>query len=149
MKNRSIKFRAWDKKKKKMLGIVDLSQNKKYWKFDLGNNDDYILMQCTGLKDKNGVEIYEGDIVKQETFRDDDYAKPKHDWSNNCVVEWKDGSFILRDIDDYEGRLVSVSSIYDEINPRGKYASVFKVIGNIYENSELIKVSQELPKKKG
>jgi uncharacterized phage protein (TIGR01671 family) len=64
--NREIKFRAWDKSCNKMRGISGL-QDCFSLRSDGVCNEDYILLQYTGLKDKNGKEIYEGDILKSKS----------------------------------------------------------------------------------
>ena len=117
---REIKFRAWDTYKKIWTeykiheGIVFfLDKNTGVWvgKYDEGYKE-FDLMQYTGLKDMKGKEIYEGDILF-ETFREE-YFK----------VVFENGSF-RAEVDEYSLDLED-------------YANICEVVGNIYENAELM-----------
>lgn len=136
MKNREIKFRFWDAGS--MVddangGIGELLINdsiKKYQKFK-----GCVIMQYTGLKDKNGKEIYEGDIFEviysnclngftilgQEKKMEKVYG----------VVDFKFGQFVVRhnEPEDNEERNAPLYSFLK--NPK-------EIIGNIYENPELL-----------
>ena len=96
---REIKFRAWDGNNNKMVVLAECVE------LDVGIH----LMQYTGLKDKNGREIYEGDIVSISNYP--------------SIIKWsleKTGYWQL------------ATYAEDEV----------KVIGNIYENPELLKESE-------
>lgn len=124
---RQIKFRAWDDEKKEMIAVQGLTfeyQNKptvienigEEFKQDVGWLP---VMQFTGLLDKNGKEIYEGDVVR---FRFEDYEE----WTNYQVV-WRDAGFSANEIGETHHFTLFSSA-------------AFEIIGNIYENPELLKV---------
>ena len=115
---REIKFRAWSQVSEKMTKSFNLEWLKfntpvpKDFTKEAGFADDLIFMQYTGLKDKNGVEIYEGDIVRNRSI----------DKTIGEVI-FKGVGFIVME----EG--VSTTLIDDK----------YEVIGNIYQNPELLK----------
>ena len=137
MKDR-FKFRVWDKENKCLhyptrysnFAIVNgtvikiesyPTKNSAYlgkriaWEFD-----DAVIMQSTGLKDKNGKLIYEGDIVKTI------YTKPDGVIINRkCVIEYNRSAFWIN----YG---IAASYLYND-------DCIYEVIGNIYENKELLK----------
>ena len=121
---REIKFRAWHKGKKIMgevLGIDILHKeiffsNEDVDCYEHTDFKDIELMQYTGLKDKNNKEIYEGDIVTL------------HNSKYKVIFNSKEAGFVLRD-DEFEMNIPFTNNN----NKR------MEVIGNIYENPELLK----------
>jgi uncharacterized phage protein (TIGR01671 family) len=119
---RQIKFRAWDKKYKEMINDIHiapeydwlvLSDNDALAERDnrgRGDDDGYELMQFTGLLDKNGKEIYEGDVVELNNTKYD--------------IVFIEGEFCGAN-DNGES-----IQMFEVING--------SVIGNIYEHSELL-----------
>lgn len=91
--------------------------------------DEVILMQSTGLKDKNGVEIFEGDfcIQRGEELYSDENMTLDEDWEYRGVIKFQDFAYWIQDND---GFVKWMGTDCDEI----------EVIGNIYENPELLEV---------
>ena len=120
---REIKFRAWVQSKKILCDVLTLDFNEKtaqlpietevnvpyWWDVTSWSFEDIKLLQYTGLTDKNGVEIYEGYILKWD----------EKEWGHpfNELVEWN----------------------FDQLDMRERdWAEFCEVIGNVYENPSLL-----------
>lgn len=123
------KFRAWDKRSNQMCEVLQISFELEFVQCTTGwvrtfffGDEDCDLMQSTGLKDKNGKEIFEGDIVDVGT---------RIPFLNE----------IKRDCDSGYLKLVPIDKRWTEgffTNYEDK--SRYEVLGNIYENPELLEV---------
>jgi len=132
--NRKIEYRAWDKTKKEMLSWELLCVN---WSCGaLKSNFHYSVMQYTGLKDKNGKEIYEGDIVKYDKgyFYEDNLFEV-------CFGLYDNG----KSYEDYvggHGYYFKVINGWLEESDVKEFEDVnVKIIGNIYSNPELLEAN--------
>jgi uncharacterized phage protein (TIGR01671 family) len=125
---REIKFRAWSKRMQKMLYPTEISFNYDglvtvYYGVDIDEKikcDQNQVMQYTGLKDKNGVEIYEGDIFR--VWDDDD-----NDCDEDKEIKFEEGQW-------WWGNDGGNSCPLFEVDTER-----FLIIGNIYQNPELLK----------
>lgn len=130
-----IKFRAWHNELGRMMSISDMWFNVDSLG-EIGLNDavmnDYItvspdeieLMQSTGLKDKNGKEIFEGDILCDEGIEQESEFV-------YVTVSYREGMWVCDQITDelcgYGGAL-------------NEFDNDYSIIGNIYENPELLEI---------
>ena len=127
---REIKFRAWLKEDKKMVNVETMDFTDKSMQYlkrsEIINayilrresDDDVELMQYTGVKDKNGKEIYEGDIL---FFRDENMK---------YVVVWQDAAFIIKSIE--------IRKYSEKMCWLDDTEICCEIVGNIYENKKLL-----------
>ena len=113
---RALKFRAWHFEKGWIyFGIEGIPKEEE-------NYIDYSLVhQYTGLKDKNGVEIYEGDVVEYTDYREYVYK---------VIFDERECRFFA----------IGITKTQSENNLGYKINNMLKVIGNIYENREFLNV---------
>lgn len=124
---REIKFRAWDEELERMFySTTEQFDDSLSFRFKHFETDDPVYMQYTGLRDKNGKEIYEGDIVEQELLGN----VPLDFGSFIGVVKFIDGTYMIENAEGTFG-----VELFSETNPN-------EVIGNIYENPELLEESK-------
>ena len=138
MKEKSLfKFRAWHINKQIMCeviridfeqGIITLDletdDDEYYWMETDWNFSDVEIMQYTGCRDKNGIEIYEGDVIK------DKYDKI---W----LVQYYVGAFVITNkIPDSDGQ----TSTYSHFSNLSNHHFYFEVIGSMWNNPELLEV---------
>ena len=125
---REIKFRIWDDILKIMYTPEMDEKYKNLWEIPsikggiLKVRDEVIIMQFTGLTDKNGIDIYEDDIVEYEN-NNCGYGRPRKEELSRGVVIWNN-DWLTYDI--------GTSNNWDIDRESAE------VIGNIYENPELI-----------
>jgi uncharacterized phage protein (TIGR01671 family) len=133
--NREIKFRAWDFVNKKMLApndILSMGANGRWIRYadqgylvNVDDSNEFAPMQYTGIKDKNGVEIYEGDITNCGTVT----------WFEN--LNWDGGGskhpgFYFREA--FEGACQELD-YHIGFDTDARDNDIY-VVGNIYENSK-------------
>lgn len=125
---RELRFRAWDKRKKEMIGPLTISSTfcGPLGAFSLceevAKGGRFVIQEYTGAKDKNDREIYEGDIVVEE-FPDDEPAIGEVMWSDR-----EKRLFVGHRKERKEGNGSVPWSAYGTIT----------IIGNIFENGELL-----------
>lgn len=148
--SREVKFRVWDKDLKKMhicgenqhdsISFSYPENEAHYYNLQNGcgssidGSGTYELMQYTGLKDKHGKEIYEGDILTSTEYPFQDDGK----YNYHGVVEWGEDEaayYLTKHLVNKNRRGIShgISEMLGQED-----LTTFEIIGNIYENPELL-----------
>ena len=139
----SFKFRAWLKSVGEMVEVLEIDFYNKEVAYiwteqvsdyeleqtrEVDKIDDLVLMQYTGLKDKNGVEIYQGDVLEVEKNEDGTYKGTIN------------GKTFFDRFQGYSSK-IEIEGIHN-INNLRYWNNRVRVIGNIYENPELLEVAE-------
>ena len=122
--NRTIKFRVWDKINKQFRDPEFMGGHLN----DIFLPDEmYVFQQFTGLFDKNGKEIYEGDVIK---FKERNYEVSFYE-AHPCFM------FLPTDIGPNTMEFFCTTNFFDFI-PQISQSEKYQIIGNIFENSDLL-----------
>lgn len=127
------RYRAWDKEFKEMVQVDALVFDEQLIKATYKNGNvvkedlkNYVLMQSTGLTDKNGKEIFEGDILSIETDEENVKVKIEVSWDSKHAL------FV------FESKKYNEKEALGELFEGNPYP--FKIIGNVWEDQELAEV---------
>lgn len=136
--NREIKFRVWDKDKKRMRDVTGINWYDEYiWVDETPMSGDKLpidvtpLMQFTGLKDKNGVEIYEGNIVKM-FWQYDGMTNYDYEIIGEVKFEKEYLQYVV------EGKEKEQITQFPFCECDHNELIELEVVGNIYENKDLL-----------
>lgn len=153
---RDIKFRAYVKPKGKVLPVYGLDFSKIAESpvtiadcgdlecglcLDYYENEDVEIMQFTGLTDKNGAEIYEGDILR--VWQEDEYV-PNRDSGGGIIDYDREEGFSQVGVVGFDGcsfdykTAKTLAGRYEEVYAPVDWINNYEVIGNIYENATLL-----------
>lgn len=128
------RYRAWDKEFKEMVQVDALVFEEQLIKATYKNGNvvkedlkNYVLMQSTGLTDKNGKEIFEGDILSIETDEENVKVKLEVSWDSKHAL------FV------FESKKYNAKEALGELFEDNSYP--FEIIGNVWEDPELAEVS--------
>lgn len=126
---REIKFKVWDEHYKKMRDNLPIANSDLKNLFSQMLQGHLIPLQFTGVLDKKGIEIYEGDILKVKFF-DKENAEANEEYT--AIIQYSEFNFGFELLEINGGFVESEFWNYKELWS-------FEIIGNIYQNQELIK----------
>lgn len=139
---RDIKFRVWDEKNKRMLygvGMFDLSDADE--KLSVTELEECPIMQFTGLMDRNGKEIYEGDVVNCLPWPEDTFLN-----NQKAIVVWNAGNLTEGDLNPNGFYCFYGMAYGDDPLDCKSYGKVITLcneyverIGNVFENPDLVR----------
>lgn len=144
---RGVKYRIWDKENEVMMtdwqnfkfiktidedSFLRLGVSNGIWTLSVENFENYVVMQCIGTKDKNGTEIYDGDTLEVEPLEKQHYPQNSLFYITSHLTLWG-YEFLWEHIRGY-----FCSTHITEFDVEHKQLTNVEVIGNIYENPELL-----------